>query len=39
MYTFRIDPGEVTYVRDAIATADLIKRNDVDAMEIHTSGR
>ncbi|XP_019424714.1 PREDICTED: uncharacterized protein LOC109333641 isoform X1 [Lupinus angustifolius] len=30
---------EVTYIRDAIATADLIKRNDVDAMEIHTSGR
>ncbi|RDX79629.1 hypothetical protein CR513_39926 [Mucuna pruriens] len=30
---------EVTYVRDAITTADLIKRNDVDAMEIHTSGR
>ncbi|KAK7246263.1 hypothetical protein RIF29_41125 [Crotalaria pallida] len=30
---------EVTYVRDAIATADLIRRNDVDAMEIHTSGR
>ncbi|KAK7303680.1 hypothetical protein RJT34_14593 [Clitoria ternatea] len=30
---------EVTYVRDAITTADLIERNDVDAMEIHTSGR
>ncbi|KAF7806828.1 4Fe-4S ferredoxin - iron-sulfur binding protein [Senna tora] len=30
---------EVTYVRDAIATADLMKRDDVDAIEIHTSGR
>ncbi|XP_061346475.1 uncharacterized protein LOC133292091 isoform X1 [Gastrolobium bilobum] len=30
---------EVTYVRDAITTADLIKRSDVDALEIHTSGR
>ncbi|KAJ7955236.1 4Fe-4S ferredoxin, iron-sulfur binding [Quillaja saponaria] len=30
---------EVTYVRDASTTADLIKRNDVDALEIHTSGR
>ncbi|XP_027338519.1 uncharacterized protein LOC113852442 isoform X2 [Abrus precatorius] len=29
----------VTYVRDAVTTADLIKRNDVDAVEIHTSGR
>ncbi|OAY27652.1 uncharacterized protein LOC110601204 [Manihot esculenta] len=28
-----------TYVRDAIATAELLKRNDVDAIEIHTSGR
>ncbi|MED6156785.1 hypothetical protein PIB30_017600 [Stylosanthes scabra] len=31
--------SEVTYVRDAATTVDLIKRNDVDAMEIHTSGR
>ncbi|WVY92829.1 hypothetical protein V8G54_031917 [Vigna mungo] len=30
---------EVTYVRDAITTADLIQRDDIDAMEIHTSGR
>ncbi|XP_057756930.1 uncharacterized protein LOC130976172 isoform X1 [Arachis stenosperma] len=30
---------EVTYVRDAATTADLLRRNDVDAMEIHTSGR
>ncbi|XWS38934.1 hypothetical protein CRYUN_Cryun18bG0006400 [Craigia yunnanensis] len=30
---------EVTYVRDAMATAELLKRNDVDAVEIHTSGR
>ncbi|KAK1591791.1 hypothetical protein Q3G72_013737 [Acer saccharum] len=30
---------EVTYVRDATATAELLKRNDVDAIEIHTSGR
>jgi len=37
--TFYTDVGEVTYVRDAITTADLILRDDVDAMEIHTSGR
>ncbi|KAK8622502.1 hypothetical protein V6N13_117413 [Hibiscus sabdariffa] len=30
---------EVTYVRDAVATAELLKTNDVDAIEIHTSGR
>ncbi|KAI4344783.1 hypothetical protein L6164_011972 [Bauhinia variegata] len=30
---------EVAYVRDAITTADLMKRDDVDAIEIHTSGR
>ncbi|KAG8502207.1 hypothetical protein CXB51_002161 [Gossypium anomalum] len=30
---------EITYVRDAMATAELLKRNDVDAVEIHTSGR
>ncbi|XP_058727994.1 uncharacterized protein LOC131599741 [Vicia villosa] len=30
---------DVTYVRDAVTTADLIKKNDVDAIEIHTSGR
>lgn len=30
---------EVTYVRDAVTTSDLIKRNDVDAIEIHTSAR
>ncbi|KAF8401311.1 hypothetical protein HHK36_012244 [Tetracentron sinense] len=29
----------VTYVRDAVATSQLLKRNDVDALEIHTSGR
>ncbi|CAK9138892.1 unnamed protein product [Ilex paraguariensis] len=28
-----------TYVRDATATAELLKRDDVDAVEIHTSGR
>ncbi|KAJ8767439.1 hypothetical protein K2173_017483 [Erythroxylum novogranatense] len=27
------------YVRDASATAELLKRSDVDAVEIHTSGR
>ena len=27
------------YTRDAAATAELLKRNDVDAIEIHTSGR
>lgn len=31
--------GEITYVRDASATADLLKRDDIDALEIHTSGR
>ncbi|TYI95889.1 hypothetical protein E1A91_D01G030600v1 [Gossypium mustelinum] len=30
---------EITYVRDAMATAELLKTNDVDAVEIHTSGR
>ncbi|KAK9288812.1 hypothetical protein L1049_017277 [Liquidambar formosana] len=29
----------VTYVRDATATAELLRRHDVDAVEIHTSGR
>ncbi|XP_023547405.1 uncharacterized protein LOC111806365 isoform X1 [Cucurbita pepo subsp. pepo] len=29
----------VTYVRDAATTAELIKRGDVDALEIHTNGR
>ncbi|XP_031268435.1 uncharacterized protein LOC116126893 isoform X2 [Pistacia vera] len=29
----------VTYVRDAAATAELLKRDDVDAVEIHTSRR
>ncbi|KAJ6891414.1 hypothetical protein NC651_024802 [Populus alba x Populus x berolinensis] len=27
------------YTRDAAATAELLKRNDVDAIEIHTGGR
>ncbi|KAL3578669.1 hypothetical protein D5086_020173 [Populus alba] len=27
------------YTRDAVATAELLKRNDVDAIEIHTGGR
>ncbi|XP_021291168.1 uncharacterized protein LOC110421816 isoform X1 [Herrania umbratica] len=30
---------EVTYVRDAMAAAELLKMKDVDAVEIHTSGR
>ncbi|KAL1832593.1 hypothetical protein ACET3Z_002244 [Daucus carota] len=30
---------EITYIRDAAATAELLKRGDVDAVEIHTSGR
>uniref|UniRef100_A0A0A0KG51 4Fe-4S ferredoxin-type domain-containing protein n=2 Tax=Cucumis sativus TaxID=3659 RepID=A0A0A0KG51_CUCSA len=29
----------VTYVRDAATTVKLIKRGDVDALEIHTNGR
>ncbi|KAF5471586.1 hypothetical protein F2P56_008366, partial [Juglans regia] len=29
----------VAYKRDTTATAELITRNDVDALEIHTSGR
>ncbi|KAL9240608.1 hypothetical protein vseg_014806 [Gypsophila vaccaria] len=29
----------VTYLRDAVATAQLIRRNDIDAIEIHTNGR
>ncbi|KAK4257911.1 hypothetical protein QN277_007439 [Acacia crassicarpa] len=30
---------EVTYIRDATTTSDLMKSDDVDAIEIHTSGR
>ncbi|KAL3829330.1 hypothetical protein ACJIZ3_018132 [Penstemon smallii] len=29
----------VTYIRDVAATSQLLKRDDVDAIEIHTSGR
>jgi hypothetical protein len=29
----------VSYIRDTTATADLIKRNGIDASEVHTSGR
>ncbi|OIS96442.1 PREDICTED: uncharacterized protein LOC109235727 isoform X1 [Nicotiana attenuata] len=29
----------ITYVRDVTATAKLLERDDVDAIEIHTSGR
>ncbi|XP_075097165.1 uncharacterized protein LOC107766680 isoform X1 [Nicotiana tabacum] len=29
----------ITYVRDVTATAELLERDDVDAIEIHTSGR
>ncbi|KAJ3672100.1 hypothetical protein LUZ60_006821 [Juncus effusus] len=29
----------ITYVRDPIITCNLLKRDDVDALEIHTSGR
>lgn len=29
----------VTYVRDTAATAELLRRDDVDAVEIHTSAR
>ncbi|GAV92792.1 Fer4 domain-containing protein/LdpA_C domain-containing protein [Cephalotus follicularis] len=29
----------VMYIRDATATAELLHRNDVDAIEIHTNGR
>ncbi|GKV45021.1 hypothetical protein SLEP1_g52152 [Rubroshorea leprosula] len=31
--------GMVTYVRDTAATAELLRRDDVDAVEIHTSAR
>ncbi|PKI47198.1 hypothetical protein CRG98_032420 [Punica granatum] len=31
--------GVATYVRDAAATAELIHKNNVEAIEIHTSGR
>ncbi|KAI5650921.1 hypothetical protein M9H77_36926 [Catharanthus roseus] len=30
---------ENTYVRDVTTTAELLKRDDIDAIEIHTSGR
>ncbi|KAK2990236.1 hypothetical protein RJ640_014688 [Escallonia rubra] len=29
----------ITYVRDTVATAELLRRDDVDAVEIHTNGR
>jgi len=35
----QIDLGMAMYTRDAAATAELLKRNDVDAIEIHTGGR
>ncbi|KAF5190989.1 hypothetical protein FRX31_019430 [Thalictrum thalictroides] len=31
--------SSIMYVRDATATSELLKRNDVDAVEIHISGR
>lgn len=34
-----VDLGAITYVRDVTATAELLDRDDVDAIEIHTSGR
>lgn len=37
--TMKIDIGVSTYIRDATATSELLKRKDVDAIEIHTSGR
>ncbi|KMT16272.1 hypothetical protein BVRB_3g054230 [Beta vulgaris subsp. vulgaris] len=29
----------ITYLRDAVTAAQLVRRNDVDAIEIHTNGR
>ncbi|KAL8484823.1 hypothetical protein ACS0TY_027207 [Phlomoides rotata] len=29
----------ITYIRDVAATAELLKQNKIDAIEIHTSGR
>ncbi|XP_059433924.1 uncharacterized protein LOC132167048 [Corylus avellana] len=29
----------VSYIRDTTATAELIKRNGIDALEVHTNGR
>lgn len=34
-----INLGATTYIRDVSATAALLRRDDVDAIEIHTSGR
>jgi len=31
--------GAVSYVRDPTTTSELLKRNDVDAIEIHTTGK
>lgn len=28
-----------SYIREAATTSELLKRNDVDAVEIHTTGR
>uniref|UniRef100_A0A059DB71 4Fe-4S ferredoxin-type domain-containing protein n=1 Tax=Eucalyptus grandis TaxID=71139 RepID=A0A059DB71_EUCGR len=33
------DEGVNTYVRDAAATSELLRREEIDALEIHTSGR
>ncbi|KAK6160993.1 hypothetical protein DH2020_004374 [Rehmannia glutinosa] len=34
-----INAGAIPYIRDVSATAELLKQDDVDAIEIHTSGR
>ncbi|GFZ21729.1 hypothetical protein Acr_29g0008910 [Actinidia rufa] len=31
--------GAITYIRDVSSTAELLRRDDVNAVEIHTSGR
>jgi hypothetical protein len=31
--------GAMSYVRDPVTTAELLKRSDVDAIEIHTTGK
>lgn len=38
-YIKSIVAGAITYVRDVAATAELLRRDEVDAIEIHTSGR
>lgn len=38
-YICFVNTGATTYIRDVAATAELLKQNEIDAIEIHTTGR